>query len=373
MAEPHEHVQDPAEPADASAGSRLQRALLRWFPPHRVADAVRAAIAAMAAWLVGNLLPGDLAQYAYAAALGAFVATGTSFFSIARTALQQAVALAIGAALGLALTNVDLPGLVAIGIVAAVAVLLPGATALGTSASVVPVAALLVLMFGDIDPDGYAIAYVGQFSVGLVVGVLVNALARPPLYDRRARHRIHLAVRSLADRVDALAEMLRGDWPPERSDWADWAPELEAWTADLDEDMRQARESRRLNPRTLWRPHDVGRDRDDLAAVHAIVHRMVDVLDTASGAAWSTPVAVALDRDERRLTADALDATAAHLRSWSAQRGVVEASDASAAAIDALYARVTERTRPESGASALIFALRAMRERIDRVATREDG
>ncbi|WP_072314860.1 FUSC family protein [Agrococcus sp. Marseille-P2731] len=369
MTAPRVHSLDPSDPADAARSARVRRFFAAWFPPDRVVNALRAAAAAMGAFLVGTLLPGDMSEYAYAAALGAFVAIGTNLFSIARAALQQIVALAIGAAIGLALFNLDIPALVKIGIIAAISVLLPGARTLGAGASYVPVAALLVIMFGRIDPDGYAVAYVGQFSLGLVVGVIVNAIARPPLYDRQAHERLRLATRSLADRVEALTDQLRGEWPPDRRDWLEWGSELEVWIADLEDEMSEARESQRLNPRTLWRSHDLTRDRDELAALRAVVHRMIDVIDTVSSAAWGTPIEVHLDESERALTADALAALEAHLRSWVAEEGVADASIASGVAIDALYAHAIVKPEPDSGAAGLVFSLRAMRERIDRVAS----
>lgn len=319
----------------------------------------------MAAWLVGNQLPGDLSRYAYAAALGAFVATGTTVLTIARTSAQQAVGLVIGAGIGLAVLPLEAPGLVKIGVIAAVGVLLQGSTTLGPGAKIVPVAAVLVILFGGVDADGYAVGYVGQFSLGMLVGTLVNAVVVPPLHDRQARERIRVAVDELAGRVDELAEMLRGPWPPDRDDWRSWGPELEDWMTELAEELREARESQRLNPRSLWRRHDLERDADDLARLRGVVRRSISIIDALSGAAWSDPVKVHLRPEDRVLLADAVAGAATHLRAWSGGEGLEEASAASGATIEALYAGVTARREPESGAGAAVFALRAIRERID--------
>jgi hypothetical protein len=245
-------------------------------------------------------------------------------------------------------------------------VLLPGAAALGASASVVPVAALLVIMFGSVDPDGYAAAYVGEFTIGLIVGVIVNALARPPIWDAHARKALLDQVEGLADRVDTLAELLRGDWPPERQDWADWGPVLEAGVERLDRDLQDARDSRRLNPRTLWHREDVTPDAE-VAALRAIVHRTIDVLDTASGAAWAKPIEVRLDPEARPVVADALQGLSGHLRAWASGKDVADASAASEEAIRALAEHVATHDRPDPGLGTIIFALRAIRERIGRV------
>ena len=131
----------PGGVADASAKSK--RAARRLMPS--VTMATRAAVAAMAAWLAGNLLPGEVAHYAYAAPLGAFIATGSTVFTVARAAMQQAAGLAIGAALGVGLLQLDIPAPVKVGIIGGVGVLAQAITRLGTGASSVPVAALLVV------------------------------------------------------------------------------------------------------------------------------------------------------------------------------------------------------------------------------------
>lgn len=351
---------------DAKAAAQVaKRSVARALPLFRVMIALRAALAAMAAWLLANQMGEELATYAYAAPLGAFVATGTTIFTVARTALRQATGMLVGAIIGIGLLNVEWPGIAKIGLIAGIAVLMQGIPRFGQAATVVPVVALLVIIFGGVDADGYAIGYVGQFTLGMAVGVLVNAVALPPLYDRETRKQIHDTVQDLAERTEVLAETLRGSWPPEREDWAGWGPELRDRVVALDAQVDEAREARRFNLRMLWHRHDLDVDERAVSALRSVVHRMDDVLEALAAAAWDRPITIELERDERRLAASAVEALAAHLHAWHDLEGVEAASSASLEAIDALYRRSIEDDEPQSGVATVIFALRAMRERVD--------
>lgn len=359
-------------PPDAKAAAQVaKRSVARALPLFRVAIAVRAALAAMAAWLVANQLGPELADYAYAAPLGAFVATGTTIFTVARTALTQAVGMTVGALVGIGLLAVAWPGIAKIGLIAGVAVLMQGIPRFGQAATVVPVVAVLVIIFGGVDAEGYAIGYVGQFVLGMALGVLVNAVALPPLYDRETRQHIHETVADLAERTEVLAETLRGDWPPEREDWAGWGPELRDRVAALDGQVDEARDARRFNLRMLWHRHDLDVDTKAVSALRSVVHRMDDVLEALAAAAWDRPIEITLEGDERQLAADAVEALAAHLHAWHDREGVDAASAASQDAIDALYRRSIEHDEPQSGVATVVFALRAMRERVDWAAAAE--
>ncbi|WP_146792564.1 FUSC family protein [Agrococcus baldri] len=343
------------------AGREVKRAL----PLFRVAIAVRTAIAAMLAWLIGNQMGGELTNYAYAAPLGAFVAVGTTVFAIGRTALQQGIGMTVGAVLGLATIRLEWNGILEIGLIGVVSVLLHGVPRFSQGAPVVPVVAVLVILFGGANPDGYAIGYVGQFALGMGVGVLANALVLPALYDRETRRHIREAVADLAGRVDVLADTMRGDWPPEREDWAGWGQELRQGVDRLDRQVTEAREARRFNLRMLWHRHDLDVDERAMTALRAVVHRMEDVLDAVASTAWEHPMGISIEHDERHLAADAIGALAGHLHAWHDRGDVPAASAASEEQIDALYRRVIDTAEPQSGLASVVFALRAIRERID--------
>lgn len=358
-------------PPPAKAGARVaKREVKRALPFFRVMIAVRTAIAAMVAWLIGNQLGGELQNYAYAAPLGAFVAIGNSVFTIARAALQQSIGMIVGALLGILMLAVEWNGILEIGVIGGIAVLLHGVPRFSQGASMVPVVGVLVIIFGGIDADGYAIGYVGQFTLGMGIGVLVNALA-PALYDREARKQIRDAVEDLASRVDVLVTTMQGAWPPPHDDWAGWGPELSTAVEDLARQVEAAREARRFNVRMLWNKHDLEIDQAALTALRSVVHRMEDVLEAVGSTVWEQPLGITLQRDERRLAADALAALGTHLRAWHGRLDMAAASQASEAAIDALYRRTMAADEPQSGVASVVFALRAIRERIDWAATHD--
>ena len=360
-------------PDAKAAADAAKRSVARALPKFRVAIAVRAALAAMAAWLVAHQLGPELSDYAYAAPLGAFVATGTTIFTVARTALTQAVGMAVGALVGMGLLAVEWPGIAKIGLIAGIAVLMQGIPRFGQAATVVPVVALLVIIFGGVDAEGYAVGYVGQFVLGMALGVLVNAVALPPLYDHETRQQIRETVGDLAERTEVLADTLRGDWPPEREDWAGWGPELRDRVVALDGQVDEARDARRFNVRMLWHRHDLDVDVKAVSALRSVVHRMDDVLEALAAAAWDRPIEITLELDERRLAADAVEALAAHLQAWHDREGVDAASAASQDAIDALYRRSIQHDEPQSGVATVVFALRAMRERVDWAVAAQDA
>ncbi len=360
-------------PPEAKRGARVaKREIKRAVPLYRVLIAVRTAVAAMAAWLIANRLGGDLADYAYAAPLGAFVAIGTNVFTIARTALQQAIGMTVGALLGMFMILMDWNGILEIGLIGGFAVLLQGVPRFTQGAALVPVVGVLVIIFGGVDADGYALGYVGQFTLGMAVGVLVNALA-PALYDREARNQIRDAVDDLGRRIDVLAETMRGEWPPEREDWAGWGPELRNAVEDLGVQVEEARDARRLNVRMLWHKHDLQADERALTALRSVVHRTEDVLEAVASTAWEQPNGITMEEDERQLAADAVAALAQHLYAWHGARDVEAASATSERAIDALYQRVMEVDQPQSGVVSVVFALRAIRERIDWASARQNA
>jgi cell shape-determining protein MreD len=139
---------------------------------------------------------------------------------------------------------------------AALAVMLVAALALGQlrwlreEATTAAATALIVLTMGFSTDDHVLLGRLYDTAIGLVVGIVVNALVWPPLLDLSAAR----AIRAVGTRVGGLLEEIAAEChdacTEEHVDnWVRRTQELddevdEAWAL-----VRQARESGRLNPR----------------------------------------------------------------------------------------------------------------------------
>jgi uncharacterized membrane protein YccC len=109
--------------------------------------------------------------------------------------------------------------------------------------------ALVVLLMGYSDDGAMLLARLGDTFIGIAVGLVVNLAVWPPLRDRSAARRID----DLDDRLGALladmASGLRSGDAPEPDRWVERTRELDHSIDDAWADVRQARESGRLNLR----------------------------------------------------------------------------------------------------------------------------
>ena len=200
-------------------GSATHRtpAPLRWFT-HRFVDLVRAhprtvlalkaALAAGAAWLLVQPFGGVADDYPYYAPLGAVVVMSTTVMTSVRTGLQAIAALGVGAALAVVVVQVPLPQVVGIMVVVGIGTALSNWRRLGAMSVWVPFAALFVLILGGEDPSGFVLGYGGLTAVGAAVGVAVNlALPQQPL--GRTLQALASLQEELSHQLRALTEDLR--------------------------------------------------------------------------------------------------------------------------------------------------------------------
>lgn len=188
--------------------------------------ALRAALAALAAWLLVQPLGGVADEYPYYAPLGAVASVSTSVQSSIRLVVQVALALVLGAVLAAGALLSPLPQPVALLLVVGLGTIVATWRHLGSLGSWVPISALFMLVIGHRDPGDYLLAYVALTTVGAVVGALVNAAVPPLRLAPAARAQDDLRA-TLVEQLDQLADGLEQDPLPSPDDWAGRRYDLE--------------------------------------------------------------------------------------------------------------------------------------------------
>lgn len=251
-------------PSPRTLARRARRQLLRpaWFlaragrasGPEReaVIQAAKAAGAAGVAWLLARWalqVPQPfLAPYA-----AVFLVVQVTVYRSVRDAGQQLAVVATGVLLALGATLVT--GSVVLGLVLVVFVglLLGRLRVFGEHGQWVAVTALILV--GQAGPAASspveALVRLAEIAVGAAVGVAVNMVVLPPVYQRDANAALSGVTARLADLLRGMAASLREDQEA-RSDLAhDWrhrARALDAEARRAREAVAWARESLRLNP-----------------------------------------------------------------------------------------------------------------------------
>ena len=318
----HESVNDGAAPG------RIRRALrTAWSDVaghHRPLLAVKTALAGVLAWYLAPYIPFAEDQYSYYAPLGALVTIYPTLARSTRSGVETVVGLGIGILIGLGgLAVVQagmLPG-VALALVLLIGVLVGGIRVLGSGREWVSLAGLFVLLLGGGDAEGFSVSYIVTMGFGVVVGILVNLLL-PPLYVGRAGRRLAVLRDEIAGFLARTADRVADrSIDPERM-LRDLS-EIVAVEAEVGEDVQEAAESRRGNPRGR---RATARDLSDenarrLAAMERagfLLRDLVDVLlrmAEQGGPAEETrkPLAAALRRTAELMGAELREAGAPEL------------------------------------------------------------
>ena len=244
--------------SDSYPGSRNP---VRWFAP-RFADlvsdhpqgvlAVKAAVAAGAAWLLVKPFGGVADDYAYYAPFGAVVVLSTAVMTSVRTGLQAVAAIGLGAALALVALQAPVPRILSLIAVIGVGTGLATWRHLGSMGVWVPFAALFVLLLGGGSPVTFILGYAGLTAVGAAVGIAVN-LAAPQLPLGRVLHVMTSLKEELSRQLHALADDL-GTEQDLGADSERIGSSLEPGGKRLEQLVSEVREARRANWRAgRWR------------------------------------------------------------------------------------------------------------------------
>jgi len=268
--------------------------------------AVKAAVAATAAWVLARQVPGA-EDYAFYAPFGAVATTYSAIVRSVAETVRTVAAILLGAVLGVLADALLGPGVAAIALVVGLGMLLAALPWLGDARSYVPIAGMFVLLVGHGETLGYAAAYAGLFLLGAACTVGVG-MVRPVLpLDRtdRALDALRAAsvehLRTLAAAIDPA-----GDDDVELPARESLSEPLARARTEVDE-LRQAA---RANPRARRHADDVTRRVDDFGALQRAVQLVDDLQAMAEDEPWGLSV-VRLPAELRTPTAQALRELAA--------------------------------------------------------------
>lgn len=213
-----------------------------------VIQTAKTVLAATAAWVLAvNVF--ELPQPFLAPWAALLVVHATVYRTFSRGA-QQVGAAVLGVLLAWAVGNTLGPDPVAVAVVLLVGLTLGEAKWFRDEVTTIAATALIVLTTGFSDDDIVLASRLADTAVGIVVGLLVNALVWPPLRRRTAvlamDHIDDEVGRLLADMADQI------EVPTESATVTEWVDRTNDLDTSIDEAwalVRQARESARLNPR----------------------------------------------------------------------------------------------------------------------------
>lgn len=329
----------------------------------RVPRALKAALAAVLAWLVVQPLGGAADEYPYYAPLGAVIAVSATVADSLRASLQSVFAILLGAGLAVAAGSV-LSEVPAIAAVVLLGTLVAGWWRLGVNGSWVPISAIFVLIIGHASITDFVLAYVVLTGLGAGVGVGINAVL-PPMPLVPGEREIAALRRSLAAQLDDLADALDQTEPLSHEDWLRRHHDVSSRTQSMSRVVVQTTEARRVN----WRARR-WRERADQQADHArALERLSLVVDDLAGLLTEVENAdrseVALGPQLRAPAARAMSAVARMLRDRDEDdEPSAECVEAADAAVEELAEAVTDRIRAGAtdvlAAGAVVTALRQL-------------
>jgi hypothetical protein len=231
-----------------------------WRRPGRERDLVvqslKAAAAAVIAWLVGGVWMGD--PLALMAPWVALVLVQATVYSSLVQGARQFGAVCVGTVLAsaaLALTG-DTTGALALSI--PVLMLLSNWPRFGDQGIYAATTALFTLTSGMAGLDGVG-HRVGQAALGAVIGVAVNAIVLPPIHLRDVRENLATLARQSGDVLRSVAaDLYDGDWDAQTAaGWLNASARLEHHLDALRQARRWSQESLRLTYGPLRALHRV--------------------------------------------------------------------------------------------------------------------
>ncbi|MFE9621484.1 aromatic acid exporter family protein [Streptomyces sp. NPDC006527] len=246
---------------EAGAVGRAARAAVSGPGRERdlVVQALKAALAALLAWIVASVWLGD--PMALMAPWVALVLVQATVYGSLRQAAQQWTAICAGTLLASAAQALTGNTLGALALSVPLLMLLAHWPRFGDQGIYAATTAVFTLASGAVSVP--AVGHrVGQAALGAVIGVAVNALVLPPVHLRDVRENLAALAREAGEALHAVAAGLRdGEWDAgTAADWSHRAARLEQRRQGLRSARGWSRESLRLTAGPLRALHRVPLD-----------------------------------------------------------------------------------------------------------------
>lgn len=273
---------------------------LAWHHP-TTALAAKSAVAAGLAFWIGGLVPGDVHEYRYYAALGAYTVMYPSVSDSLTQAARAVVAVILGALLAMGLQLAAWTNPITVALAIGLGVLLGAWRWLRDQTSWVPLVALFVLAVGGAEPEGYVAGYVLQILLGAVVGAAVNFVAFTPLPVHELQSSTTHLRQELSLQLRAVGDALAEDGDGRADDVLAKLPDVGPARERVRVAIAQARSALRGNPRAPGAAH-----------IHRALFDLGETLQRCSTSVESMAVVIldpnapALADDLRLRTADLL-------------------------------------------------------------------
>jgi uncharacterized membrane protein YgaE (UPF0421/DUF939 family) len=366
---------ETGSPVPAGRRGRAPGSVRQFLALHpRLALAIRAAVAASAAWALVQLVPGPAADYPYYAPLGAVVATSSTLAGSARESLQAVTAIVLGAVVALAVESLSGPNVVTIATVIGIGVLLSGWQRLGTASNWLPTSALFVLVLGNDNPLHYVAGFAGLILMGSMVGLAVTA-AFPPLPLTPAAVALARLRETLAEQLDDLVTGLQEEHPPTHDEWRRRIHAIDPVLAQTRTAVQQTTEAQRGNRIARRYRCAVDRQHQQARALERLAFLVEDLTHVVAETEIAEIEQAALGPPLRPRAATALECLARVLRSVDGAAADPAVTRQADAALESLTAQL-RHARTTTGedlfvAGSVVQSIRRSLDAVRRVETHE--
>lgn len=306
-----------ATPPEAASTARWFRQ--RFMPlatHHRLLLALKSALAGALAWWVALHLPGVAAEFPYYAPIGAMAAMYTTVGGSIKQGIETLAGLGLGIAVAFLVTQVAAPNMWTVALVVGIGVLVAGLPRMGAGKDLIPTAALIVMLLGDQDPDGFSLGYFIQMLAGVAVGLIVNAAVFPPLHLTGAVNALAELRSTLSLQLADMSTAILESWPPKHTEWSERGEGLSQLSRQVHEAVVLAQVSQRGNFRRKINRRNVNADVELLKALERTTFHVQDVTEVLASAIWDGPDETTVTQTTAKPLSDALAACSTAISEW---------------------------------------------------------